>query len=68
MTREKPLLRAQELTTSFRMPGGVVKAVDHVTIGTLNFSDDYRHSILRLGLEVCREAWLPGQFNFTFSY
>jgi oligopeptide/dipeptide ABC transporter ATP-binding protein len=31
MTTEAPLLRVQELTTTFRIPHGVVKAVDHVS-------------------------------------
>ena len=31
MTVEAPLLRVEEVTTTFRIPGGVVQAVDHVS-------------------------------------
>ena len=32
MPAEKPLLSVQDLTTTFKIPGGVVRAVDHVSL------------------------------------
>ena len=32
MVTERPLLRVQDLTTTFKLPAGIVKAVDHVSL------------------------------------
>jgi oligopeptide/dipeptide ABC transporter ATP-binding protein len=68
MPADKPLLRVQELTTTFKIPGGVVRAVDHVSLElrrgeTLGIVGESGSGKSMTALSILRLVQPPGEIH-----
>src|SRR5688500_12725622 len=68
MTADIPLLRVQDLTTTFKIPGGVVRAVDHVSLElrrgeTLGIVGESGSGKSMTALSILRLVQPPGEIH-----
>ena len=72
MTSEQPLLRVEDLTTTFKIPSGLVRAVDHVSFElrrgeTLGIVGESGSGKSMTALSILRLVEPPGQVQAARS-